>query len=404
MKKILNVVLVLVVLAGSLFLINKKMDSIERYEKEKEKSFGLNVKLLKAVNNNSNSLISPYSIEIALFMVKSGATGLTHKEIDAVVPYRSIKTFDVKDRISVANALFISNKYSKDIKKTFINDIKETYDGEVIYDDFTSPDVINNWVDKKTNHMIEKILDSINPDFMLGLANALAIDVEWDHQFECNKTRKEKFITSEGKIDVEGMHNTYSDIEYIYTDDVEGAILPYKTYKDSKGNDVNLEFIAILPKKDLNEYINELTDESLQEVIDSKKSLKKNERIRLMLPRFTYDYEIENFIDILKSFGIKKAFEPGAEFKNITDINSYFDEAIHKTHISLNEKGTKAAAVTYFGLKAATAMKDENKYIDIVFNRPFMYIIKDKDSNELLFMGTVYTPNKWHGNTCESEE
>ena len=46
--------------------------------------------------------------------------------------------------------------------------------------------------------------------------------------------RKEKFITSEGKIDVEGMHNTYSDIEYIYTDDVEGAILPYKTYKDSK--------------------------------------------------------------------------------------------------------------------------------------------------------------------------
>ena len=130
--------------------------------------------------------------------------------------------------------------------------------------------------------------------------------------------------------------------------------------------------------------------------------------VKMKLEKKGIPYQNEKNVDALLEKGIQRLpvlqLEDGSMMENITDINSYFDEAIHKTHISLNEKGTKAAAVTYFGLKAATAMKDENKYIDIVFNRPFMYIIKDKDSNELLFMGTVYTPNKWHGNTCESEE
>ena len=403
-KNLLYMVVVLVLLSGCLFLINKQMDHIEEKEKVKSNNTNFNLKILKEVNKNnkSNYLISPYSIEIALSMVKDGSTGTTHKEIDAVIPKRSIRVLDAENRISLANALFIKNEYSKDIKKNFISDIKRKYDGEIIYDDFRTPDVINSWADEKTNHMIDKILDNISADFILGIANALAIDVEWNMPFECNNTTQETFISPSGKMDIEGMHATFNNAEYIMTDDVKGIILPYKTYKNSKNEDVNLEFVALLPNEDLNKYIDDLTDESLSNTINSKKSLSKNERVRLMLPRFEYDYEIEKFIQILKNIGINKAFNPGAEFNNITDIPSYITTAIHKTHISLNEKGTKAAAVTFFALEKSTAMPIEKNYIDITFNKPFIYLIRDKDSSELLFIGTVYTPNKYQGSTCSS--
>ena len=78
----------------------------------------------------------------------------------------------------------------------------------------------------------------------------------------------------------------------------------------------------------------------------------------------------------------------------------YVSEAIHMTHISLNEKGTKAAAVTYFGVDKATALEDKKEKIDITFNNPFMYMIRDSKTKEILFFGVVENPNEWKGSTC----
>ena len=78
-------------------------------------------------------------------------------------------------------------------------------------------------------------------------------------------------------------------------------------------------------------------------------------------------------------------------------------EAIHKTHIDLNENGTKAAAVTYFGMFKNTSIEPKEKeIINIEFNKPFIYIIRDPKTNEMLFFGVVYEPNKWIDSTCEN--
>ena len=85
--------------------------------------------------------------------------------------------------------------------------------------------------------------------------------------------------------------------------------------------------------------------------------------------------------------------------------NVYVGEAVHKTKIELNEKGTKAAAVTYFGMFKATAMIEKDyEEVDIKFNKPFIYMIREKNTGELLFFGTVYEPNEWKGETCSSIE
>ena len=84
--------------------------------------------------------------------------------------------------------------------------------------------------------------------------------------------------------------------------------------------------------------------------------------------------------------------------------NLYVGEAIHKTHIDLNEKGTKAAAVTYFGMYKATSVMKQPERVKVTFDKPFMYMIRDSKTKEILFFGTVYEPNKWNGSTCTIEE
>ena len=120
--------------------------------------------------------------------------------------------------------------------------------------------------------------------------------------------------------------------------------------------------------------------------------------------------------------GIRKAFIPAqyygdkdaAEFENMADIKGmikeypdttglYVSKAIHKTHIELMEKGTKASAVTYFEISRASGALPvirEKEYIDIEFNKPFIYLIREKNTGEMLFFGVVNEPNLWNGSTC----
>lgn len=362
------------------------------------------IDLLKRVNNEKNYLISPYSIEVALSMLKTGADNKTREEIDKVLPQRDLNVSN--ENVKISNAIFVKNVYKDVIEKSFEKELKNNYKSTILYDEFRTPKVINDWVKKSTDGMIEKILDSIDEDFVLGLANAIAIDAKWVSEFECNNTVSEKFTKSDNKkINVEMMHRQYRDnIEYA-NGDVEGVIIPYQE---------NLEFIALLPKDNLKNYINNLTNEDLNKVLNSFKKLSENERLNLSLPRFSYKYNINNFIGILNDMGITSAFDPvEADFskiitkENLNKLgkdNLYVSDAIHKTYIDLNEKGTKAAAVTYFGIKTSGAYMEDYKEIDIKFNRPFMYIIRDTETKEILFIGSVYEPNEWKGTTCSNKD
>ena len=372
-----------------------------------------NVDLIKLARRNENFLISPYSIEIALNMLKEGASGETRKQIESVIPDRNINDVSVKKRVNVANALFIKDKYKSKVKDKFKGILTGKYNSEVLYDEFKTPDVINNWVNEETDGMIKKILDNMDKDFVLGLANAIAIDVDWSFPFDCYNTKSEKFTNKDGKeVKVEMMHNTfdYKGFKYLKSDDATGIVIPYASYDKKTGeNDAdgsNLEFIGILPEDSVDKYINNLTEENLNKLLDSGKESSRDFEIKVSLPRFKYSYEIPNFMEILEEMGIKDAFSPdNANFTKImdrenTDDNLYVSTAIHKTFIDLNENGTRAAAVTYFGIDKSAAAPSQPKSVKIKFNKPFVYMIRDSKSEEILFFGAVYEPNLWNGSTC----
>ncbi len=374
------------------------------------------ISFFREVNRNrtENYLISPYSVEMALNLLREGTKNNSKKEIDEVIGNRNIKDIAVKNKIEIANALFIKNHYKDVIESKYVNKLKKDYKSEIIYDAFATPDKINDWVNNKTNKMIPRILDSISSEFVLGMANAIAIDVKWAKQFDCSLTKSHEFTTKDGDvIDVEMMHDIDSNGRYFKVDAAEGVILPYTRYDENTGEEEyeedkgsQLELIAILPKGNLGSYVDGFTSNDLDK-IDSFKFDRSKYTLNLYIPRFTYEYDLADFKEVLISMGIKEVFTTKADLTNIISEKNggksiYVSDTIHKTYIELAESGTKAAAVTYFGVsKSAAYNPDEKETITLEFNKPFMYIIRDVDSKEIVFMGTVYEPNKWKGNTCK---
>lgn len=375
-----------------------------------------NSRIIREINKNENKnyLISPYSIEIALNMLRDGANNQTKKQIDNLIGERQINSVILKNRINIANSAFIKNKYKENVTKDYYQTLKNKYNADILFDEYKTPKVINDWVNKETDGMIKEIIDSLDKNFVMGIANAVAIDVEWKQSFECTNTIEEEFTKiNYDKYKVSMMHNTYkkySNTKYFETNKEKGIVIPYKTYDEvgeetyDKGN--SLEFIGILPNESIKDYISNINEETYKRIDNNIKLLNENEEIHLSLPMFKYEYEVKDFKNNLRSLGITDVFDPiSADLSNMIkaqNINFYVSDAIHKTYIDLNEKGTKAAAVTAFMIKANSAMaENKNKIIKIEFNKPFAYIIRDSKTKELLFFGVVYEPNKWKGSTCK---
>ena len=425
MKKylILGIIAFIILVGVIFFLLFRKREEEKPQGPEKdptvyeEDDFYLN--LIKTVNSiqDNNYLVSPYSIEIALQMLKQGSNGTTLEEFNKVLPDRKIETFTAKDRIGVANALFLKEEYKKYIKNDFTNNLQKNYQADVILDRFTSPAKINQWVNQHTYKMIPKILDEISKDFVLGLANAIAIDVEWITPFDCDRTEKETFTkTNQEKMQVEMMHQTLEGNAYYFeTNESKGIILPYKSYNEKGEEDyqegTSLEFVGILPNTDSKSYIEGLTREELDSIDKNLERVNDDFNVILSIPRFKYHYNLGKFKQVLSALGLNSMFsKEQADFTNIIsrkDLeemnaeNLYVSTALHKTYIEFSEKGTKAAAVTYFGLEKATAVMKNPKVVDLTFDRPFVYMIRESETKEILFFGVVEEPNEWKGSTCE---
>lgn len=356
-----------------------------------------------------NYMISPYSVEIALSMLRDGSAGDTADEIAKVAPQRTIKTLSVNKKVNVANALFVRDTYKNDVRAPYTDLLKTEYGAEFIYDAFKTPEKINNWVKKETNGMIEKILNDMDPDFVVGIANAVAMEEDWKSPFLCDNTYGQEFTVEIGKkMKVAMMHREFETGAYYYKDDdAEVAVLPYKMYDHETGKEVEkdgeqLEFIGILPK-DIDSYVAKLTLDTIEKIDQEKKEAGEDFDLYVSLPRFEYSYDFKQFKSTLINMGIQTVFTPDADLSTMLDNHpdSYVSEAIHKSYVKVNEKGTKAAAVTYFGVKDNAIEVDEKDHKAIAFDKPFIFIIKDTKTNEILFYGVVYEPEKWNGKGCE---
>ena len=111
---------------------------------------------------------------------------------------------------------------------------------------------------------------------------------------------------------------------------------------------------------------------------------------KIRMPKFESVYNAKHLKEQLNSIGITKLFEkenaqlPGIQGEN--KENAYVDTLLHKTVLSVREDGVKAAAASVAIIKSAYEKKE---YIDFYVNRPFVYVIRDKKTNMIYFMGSI---------------
>jgi len=356
----------------------------------------LELKFLQMENNGKNMIYSPLSIKYGLKMMETSAKGNTLTQIKSVVGDKMpTKYKNIDKKLSLANGIFINNKYTGKVQTNYKNNLVQSFNAEVIYDNFTNSNNINKWVQDKTLGLIKDMFgNGVNPNTNLLLINALAIDLDWKQKFDVGYTTGATFNLNNGqKMEAATMKKTVrsADISYYLTDSITALGMELE-----KVGNTQLEFVAIMPKEDLNQYISTFNKAKLDGVLKSlKSSMKASYGIEIEIPKFKFDYNL-NLKKDLQSLGITDAFNPSlADFSNITGNKSLFvEDALHKATIKLDENGVKAAATTSISYISAVIPKERPK---LKFDKPFLFIIRDKNLNEVWFTGTVYQPDKWVG-------
>lgn len=345
--------------------------------------------------NGDNILISPLSVLCALSMTANGADNNTLKELEDVFGlsasemnkylYSYINSLEQGEKFSLklANSLWITNDETFNVNNEFLQ-INADYHSPQMYSvNFDSENTVkdmNNWVKKNTDGMIPSIIDEPLPDFtLMCLMNALAFEAEWETIYDEYSVHEGNFYPLD--LVVQKVDFMYSD-EYTYlADDEATGFLKY--YSGEK-----YAFAAVLPNEEitLDEYIKNLTGEKISKLLNNA----QKEKVKTKTPKFEYDYSA-NITDMLKNMGIKTAFdEDNAELSGIGTWdygNLYIGKVLHKTYISVAEKGTRAGAVTAEILCGSTAMPE--KELEVYLDRPFMYMIIDRENNVPFFIGTV---------------
>lgn len=356
------------------YIVHNKKESNSKPNISLNKNNNFDYKFLKQIEGNDNTLVSPLSMAYLLSMIQSGTKGSTLNELNIALDNYDLQPMEnIDSKISMANSMWINNRYKNDINNTFATALKINYHSEVLYDEFINADNINKWVSEKTYNMINELFpsDSINSaDTIMALVNAIGINFKWDEEFDCNKTLMGNFLDK-------NVYMMNSNEKYIESDYYTGFIKDYEKLSDNS----QYEFIGLLPKKDIQDVINNLSNDVI------KNSITESEA-NIQIPRFKYEYNVNNLNSILESLGIKDMFNrEKANFGGIAE-DIYVSSIVQKTYIDFMESGTKAAASSggAFDIKSAAEEKE------VIFNKPFVYLIRKKGSNNIYFIGTVNSP------------
>ena len=399
---VICILLMAVVATGALYMLhkrdnkvsnlNKDNKEVETDKKEPDKkdpvvnNTDLDFDFLRFDYNNNNVFYSPLSIREALFLVQEGADGNTLEQLNNVLNrYKHYSVKNVDKKIGISNAIFIKDEFKDNVLDSYINKLVNDYKSDVFFDDMSSPDKVNNYVKEKTFDMIPKLFEDISTSRVV-LVNALAIDLDWKYKFDAANTRDSEFNNG-NKLNVPTMYDTFdhiSDIRYYKSDDLTILSLPLREVEGT-----NLEYIVVMPN-DLDSLVKSVNDTSFKDSLDNLKS-GKDVSLAISMPIYKNDFDL-NFKSDLEKLGLTDMFKSdAANFRKMASVDLFINDAKHKAHIEVSEDGVKAAAVTGFAFTEGAAFQEE-KPIVININKPHMVVIRDKDTEDIWFVGTVFNP------------
>ncbi len=378
---------------------------VEPLEKDDMKNYSsainrFSMQLFKESNmENENSVISPLSVLFALAMIANGANGETLKQMEAVL---GISTAELNHYLysyidglpdlsmyggnfELANSIWFSQDKGFTPKQEFLQTNADYYGAELYNLPFNEESIsfMNRWVENQTNGMIPQLVDTLDPNAVMVLMNALAFEAQWMTPYEKDEIRTGVFTKED---------QTKQDAQFMYRD-INGTYLKSEklTGFTRRFCDYRYSFIALLPNEgvSVSECLSNLDGKSLVSLIDSGVEAK----IDTAIPQFETEFSV-NMSDVLKNMGMESAFGDKADFGNLGECSAgklYISNVAHKATIKVNEKGVVAGAGTEAAMGIVGVPEEQRK---VYLDRPFIYILYDSQNDIPLFIGTMIDINE----------
>ncbi len=332
-----------------------------------------------------NTIISPYSVYLALAMTANGAKGETLSQMETLLglsvqdvnPYALHLQNAGGAELVQANALWIHESLSTE--EAFLQTLKNYYTAQVYkgaFDDSTL-EAMNSWVRLQTKDRIPQALEQMDPNAMMYLLNALTFDGSWKKPYTTQDLSEQIFYSSSGEQTAKMMTSTESF--YLNDGHATGFL------KDYEGE--QYAFFALLPNEGLSleEYLSCLTGDVLLRTIDNAEAT----TVIATMPKLQLETALD-MTDILPRMGMVDAFTMDADLSGINGSHDlYISRILHKTYLQVDEAGTQAGALTVEEVVTkGVAINQEYVFL----NRPYIMGIYDKINHCFLFLGTVENP------------
>ena len=367
------------------------------------------VRLLQNSYHRANTLLSPVSLLAVLAMAQLGAGGNTKKELDGAIGTEAANIMQLVNRmfmpeqerpeyspwarlvgneqpatINFANALWLNNNGRVHFRPEYLEVCKDMSNGDIHQIPFDSAacESINKWAEEKTNGQIAHVVDSLPEDAAMFLANALLFDGKWMEAYQPSDVKKRIFTSSDGRTQlVEFMEGEES--QYLRDNQAQGFIKHYQGARYA--------FAALLPNEEvsLQSYISGLDGERLLAILENP----RKHKVKTRMPKFAMEQKLDLKRPLLR-IGIQDAFnQKTADFSKMgvptdpTD-NLCIGDVWQINKINVNEDGTQAISFTGMDVMCLKSCVEPEPY-HVYLDRPFLYMIFDKETNLPLFMGTV---------------
>jgi serpin B len=349
-------------------------------------------------DTETNVALSPVSIEMALAMTRTGASGETADEMKTALGLKDLSDDEIVSAcrslmwrsntggMEAANALWLGEKY------TFQSEFLDTCTQDFMADALPlhipgAMNDINAWASEKTHGRIDKILEQeLSEDTEIVLTNALYFLGDWEMPFEANDTHDGAFSAPDGTVTVPFM---FSDRQtpYYQGDGFSMISLDFQS-QDGEGQ-YAMAFLLPEEGSSASEMLSAMTGDTFSAALDGMEA----QQTWIKLPKFEYTF-FAPLKETLKALGMQLCFDPDiADFGAMTEEPNqlYIDHVLHKCYIRIDELGAEAAAVTEVAAEDAAAAEDPPKFYA---DRPFVFAIYSHEDGAIAFLGIVNDPTK----------
>jgi len=377
-----------------------ELTPVEKSIVQAENDFGIRLfRKIVASESDTNIFISPLSVSMALGMTLNGANGTTWQAMQSTLGFEGLSNpqinesyqnllqilsgLDPKVQFQIANSIWYRQGFTFDSE--FIKLNQTYFDAEVAGLDFNLPTAagtMNQWIENHTNGRIKNMIQTpIDPLSIMFLINAIYFKGTWTYQFDETQTRDDYFYTDDESRQPCRMMVQRSKYFYFENDAFQAIDLPY-----GDGDFITTIFLPT-GENQLDQLIAEMTAEKFHSWLTNFKA----DSVSLFLPRFKLEYKIK-MNDVLSALGMGIAFTETADFtKMYAPGGVYISQVLHQSFLEVNEEGTEAAAATVVEM-SLTSIGGGSKQITMFVNRPFLFIIRDRITNTILFVGKIMNP------------